>query len=161
MSRYAEQTEVPVERSRAEIERSLTRYGATGFVYGWTDQRALVQFSMRDRAVRFLLPLPDRNADEFTKRTVNQSGARKTRPADEAERVWERACRQRWRALALVIKAKLEAVESGIVTFDEEFLAQIVLPDDSTVGAWAIPQVAEAYQRGIMPPALPALERPA
>ena len=28
MSRYAERTEVPPERSRAEIERTLIRYGA-------------------------------------------------------------------------------------------------------------------------------------
>ena len=42
-------------------------------------------------------------------------------------------CRQRWRALNLAIKAKLEAVESGIVTFDQEFLAHIVGPSGQTV----------------------------
>ena len=35
MRRYAEGTSVPVDRSRAEIERALTRYGATGFGYQW------------------------------------------------------------------------------------------------------------------------------
>ena len=35
MSRYAEQTSVAAERSRAEIEGTLTRYGATAFMYGW------------------------------------------------------------------------------------------------------------------------------
>lgn len=38
------------------------------------------------------------------------------------------------RALALCIKAKLEAVQAGIVTFDEEFLAHFLLPDGKTVG---------------------------
>lgn len=40
--------------------------------------------------------------------------------------------RRRWRALLLGIKAKLEYVQSGIATFDEEFLAHIVI-DDRTV----------------------------
>lgn len=35
MSRYAATTEVTSEKSRAEIERTVSRYGATGFMYGW------------------------------------------------------------------------------------------------------------------------------
>ena len=42
---------------------------------------------------------------------------------------WEQVCRQRWRALLLIIRAKLEAVASGITTLENEFLANIVLPD--------------------------------
>jgi hypothetical protein len=42
--------------------------------------------------------------------------------------------RRRWRSLALAIKAKLEVVASGIATFDEEFMAHLVLPDGTTVG---------------------------
>lgn len=64
--------------------------------------------------------------------------------------------RQRWRALALVIKAKLEAVEAGITEFEEEFLAHIVLPNGGTVGQFMLPQVATAYETGQMPPLLPA-----
>jgi hypothetical protein len=59
--------------------------------------------------------------------------------------------RARWRALLLVIKAKLESVESGIATFEEEFMAQIVLPDDQTVGQWVLPEVARIYETGRMP----------
>ena len=40
----------------------------------------------------------------------------------------EQERRRLWRALLLNIKAKLEAVESGISVFDEEFMAHIVLP---------------------------------
>jgi len=61
-----------------------------------------------------------------------------------------------WRALALVVKAKLEAVEVGISTFDEEFLSNIVLPDNTTVGAHMIPQVERSYLDGSMPLMLPA-----
>ena len=54
-----------------------------------------------------------------------------------------------------MIKAKLEAVESGISTVEAEFLANIVLPDNNTAGDWMIPQIDEAYRTGEMPPMLP------
>jgi hypothetical protein len=63
----------------------------------------------------------------------------------------EQACRQRWRALALAIKAKLEAVEAGITSFEDEFMAHIVLPDGSTFGRWARPQIAKVYEENTMP----------
>jgi len=55
------------------------------------------------------------------------------------------------------VKAKLEAVETGIVSLEEEFLAHVVLPDGSTVGQWAEPQLAELYGRGDMPALLPGM----
>ena len=60
-------------------------------------------------------------------------------------------------ALALVIKAKLEAVAAQISTVEEEFLAHICLPDGSTVGDWAAPQLAIAYERGSMPALMPGV----
>lgn len=65
--------------------------------------------------------------------------------------------RQRWRALALAIKAKLEAVETGIATFEEEFLNYIVLPDGVTVGEFIRPQIETAYATGTMPKMLPGI----
>lgn len=59
--------------------------------------------------------------------------------------------------MALCIKAKLEAVETGISSFEEEFLAYIVLPDGSTVGEWAAPQIEQVYTTGRMPPMMLAL----
>lgn len=150
MGRFAENTTVAAERSRDEIEATLVRYGAGAFMYGWEEQRAVVQFRMADRLIRFDLPMPDRNERRFTHH------ARGARTESAAIAAWEQATRQRWRALALVVKAKLEAVESGITTFEHEFLAHIVLPDGSTVGQWAGPQVAEAYLSGAMPKLLPA-----
>jgi hypothetical protein len=35
MARYAAETTVASDRSRAEIERILERYGASSFMYGW------------------------------------------------------------------------------------------------------------------------------
>ncbi len=92
-------------------------------------------------------------ADEFW---LYYRGSVLYRRADSvAEKNWEQACRQRWRALALVIKAKLEAVSAGISVFEDEFLANIVLPDGQLVGQWLRPQLAVSYEGGRMPPLLP------
>ena len=151
MAKFAADTSVSSERSLMEIKQTVTRYGAQGFAYMETTQAAMVQFDAQGFRVRFVVPLPDRNASEF-----RLTPARRTvRTKDQQLAAWEQAGRQRWRALALVIKAKLEAVESGITEFQSEFLAHIVLPNGQTVGEWAIPQVDRAYETGTMPPLLP------
>jgi hypothetical protein len=149
MPTYAANTDVPADRSRAEIERTLARWGADGFMYGWEQTRAVIQFRANERFIRFIVELPDRS--EFL---LTPSRKQRRSPA-QAESAYDQAVRQRWRALALVIKAKLEAVESGITEFEAEFLAHIVLPDGSTVGDWVRPQVESAYQLGTMPQMLP------
>jgi hypothetical protein len=153
MTRYAESTTVAADRSRAEIERVLARYGASQFMYGWEGTTAIIGFKAHGRLIRFLLPLPDRQAREFTHTPHRQS----RRSQAEIERAYDQAVRQRWRALALVIKAKLEAVASDITTFENEFLAHTLLPNGSTVGDWAAPQLEKAYASGAMPALLPAL----
>jgi len=65
MARCAAQTEVSSDRSRSEIERTLRRYGATAFAYGWEGNRAQVGFKLADRQIRFQLPLPDPDSREF------------------------------------------------------------------------------------------------
>lgn len=146
-SRYAEGTEVSSDRSRAEIERTLTRYGATSFSYGWQQDMAAIQFEKAGRRIRFVLPLPDREAEEFR---LTPTGRERTEPA--AAKEYEQAVRQRWRALALVIKAKLEAVAAGIVTFEDEFLAHTVLPSGRTVADDIAPAVEAAYAAGQVTP---------
>jgi hypothetical protein len=151
MTRFAEKTEVSSTKSRDEIERTLTRYGATGFMYGWSDGKAVIAFAAKNRHIKFTLPMPDPKAREFT-HTPARGNLR-----SDAERAaaYEQGVRQRWRALALVIKAKLEAVAAGITVFEDEFMAHIVLPGGETVGEWMRPQIAIAYDKGNMPPLLP------
>ena len=151
MTRYAENTAVPSDRSRAEIERTLTRYGADQFMYGWGDGNAIIAFRADGRQVKFVLPMPDRNHRDIT-HTPSRGTVRTKVQQDE---VYEQLVRQKWRALSLVIKAKLEAVEAGITVFEDEFLSHILLPNGSTVGDWARPQIAEAYENGTMPKLLP------
>ena len=151
MTKFAASTSVSSEASRNEIERTLRRYGADGFLYGSQDNQALVAFRMQGRSVRFILSMPNRKDRAFT------HSSRGLRPAHVAEEHWEQACRQRWRALALVIKAKLEAVSVGISVFEDEFLANIVLPTGQLVGEWMRPQIEASYQSGGMPLLLPGL----
>jgi len=146
---YAENTSVPAERSRGEIERTLERYGADGFSYGWIDRKATVAFRADGRMVRFDLEMP--TLGDFS---VTDTGRSRSPAQTEKER--DKAVRQRWRALLLVIKAKLEAVESGITSFEAEFLAHILLPDGSTVAETALPGIAKAYETGKMPKLLGA-----
>jgi hypothetical protein len=187
MARYAEGTSVSMERSRAEVERTLMRYGASGFLYAWerrtepyphardcrrcngtridpdqprdlagreprrctafpwnaakTIERELVilGFKMRldgrEREVRLEVPMPHEL----------EAGSRAKADA---------ATRQRWRALVLVLKAKLEAVASGISTLESEFLSGIVLPNGMTIGQAMLPRLSEAVASGrLLPPA--------
>lgn len=157
MARYAAATEVSSDRSRAEIERTLARYGARQFMYGYDQTRAIVGFQINSRQVRFVLPLPDRNEREFTH--TPSRGQKRT--AAQHETAYEQAVKQKWRALNLVIKAKLEAVETGIVTFDAEFLAHLVLPNGRTVADEVVPMVERAYETNDMPALLPEYSRPA
>lgn len=62
MARYAADTSVAADRSRAEIEKTLIRYGADGFGYGWEGDRAVVTFRMGGRMVRFMLSMPSRDS---------------------------------------------------------------------------------------------------
>jgi hypothetical protein len=149
---FATDTTVPVERSKAEIERLLGRHGATRFMSGWDGDTAALGFVLGTRTIQFLLPLPARSDDQFHR---TPTGRRRRNPAD-AGRAWEQACRARWRALLLVIKAKLEAVECGISTVEDEFLAWTVLPGDRrTIGDRLRPMIEESVRSG--KPALLAL----
>ena len=124
MRRYAEGTAVPASRSKAEIERLLERYGASHFMTGWNDANAFVGFKCHNRMVKFVISMPD-------------TGLTEKKYAQEE--------RRRWRSLCLVIKSKLEAVNSEISTFETEFLAHIVTPDGKTVGEHVVPRLDEMY----------------
>lgn len=147
MGKFAENTKVPVIKSRGEIERLLSRHKCSQFMTGVDYERriARVQFKAHDRNIRFEIALPDPAARAYTRDRngwmLSPSGVQKK---------LEQAERQIWRALLLVIKAKLEAVENHIATFEDEFLAHIVLPDSRTVADYIRPAIAQMYETGRM-----------
>ena len=128
MTGYAAETSVPVSRSRDEIERLIGRYGASGFGVLIRPEGACVMFEAHDRTVRFVLTMPDPRDQKFR---LTSHG--RVRGMEAAQRAYEQEIRRLWRCLVLVIKAKLEAVQSGIVTFEDEFLAYTMLPSGKTV----------------------------
>lgn len=148
---YALNTEVSIEKSKAEIERMIMKHGASRFMSGSDNNAAFVAFSIKNKTVRFKLPLPDRLSKQFTHGRRGNSSLSYQRNPDDAYRVWEQACRSRYRALALCIKAKLEAVEQGITTFEAEFLAHFVMPNNQTIGETLIPQLEDACILGKLP----------
>lgn len=151
--KFAADTSVSVERTRAEIERLIIKYGATSTAFFNGPTEAMIAFEASERRILFRLPLPGREEPRFT--TYQRGTTTYQRTAEAAFAQWEQACRQRWRALALVIKAKLEAVESGITTFDQEFYAHIVLPNGISIYDATKAGVALAYSSGQVQPLLP------
>jgi hypothetical protein len=144
MSKYARDTSVSVEKSRMEIEQTVRRYGATGFASGWQGDRASLQFVIANRHIRFIMEFPSPSERRFT----HTKGRYQARTQIAATAAWEQACRQKWRALALLVKAKLEAVDAKISTVEEAFFADIVLPDGKTVYESARDNVRIAYESG-------------
>jgi hypothetical protein len=147
---YAKRTSVSVEKSKAEIEKTLMRYGASQFAYATKPDQAVVLFQINGKRVRFNLPLPEMALFSEGKR------GRKYRQEAVLKR-WEQACREKWRALALVIKAKLEAVDSGITVFEEEFLAHLVTAGGRTVGERILPDLSESLKLSASVPLLPGI----
>jgi len=151
---YASKTDVPVSKSRDEVERTLTRFGATAFGY-MANQHGQVAISFEVKGFRVLMrmQLPDRASFKFDSRM-------NLRSETAIERDWEQACRQRWRSLANGVKAKLALIDDGISTVEREFLADIIVPSTGqTYGDMAIPGIVEVYETHQLPPLVPGSDK--
>jgi len=135
--RHAEEIPVSVEQTRTEIEEFLVKHGATNIRYGCDEQRAVLTFQLRDRHIRFIVPIPQQDAFEFR---LTADRRRRRAPAAQ-QRAWEQGIRTRWRALLLIIQVKLEAAAAGVVTLEDEFLAHTMLPGGKSVSEMVTPRV--------------------
>jgi hypothetical protein len=145
---YAAKTEVPVTRSRDEIERTLTRFGASKFAYFNDPPHVAVAFEIKGLRVMMRMEMPDR--ERFA------TDSRGKRRVDSAiDRDHEQACRQRWRTLANAIKAKLAMVDDGISTVEREFLSDVMLPNGQTIGDRIAPDIRAVVESGDIPPLMP------
>lgn len=129
MGRYAAKTSVPAERTQIEIKQAVMRYGADEFGVMESKARAAIQFRIKGLTVRIDVPLGE---------------------------ISDQDVRQRWRALLLAIRAKLEAVESQISTLETEFMPFVVMPGGLTIGQHLLPRITEVAQGGEIPKMLPA-----
>jgi hypothetical protein len=139
---YASQTTVNADRSRAEIEVLLKKFGASSFGYWSDDDQAMIQFVYRGIRVQFAVPLPNPKDARFMQTEVRKS----KRSIDEALRLYQKEVNRRWRALTLAIKAKLVAVEEGVFTFETEFMPHMITSDGRTIGQRMLPAIARAME---------------
>lgn len=156
MAKFAEGTTVSVEKSKGEIEKLVRAHGADAFMSAADATRAVISFRARGLMIQFVLALPDPRAREFTR---DPRYTWKARPVTAAQQAYDAEVRRLWRALALVIKAKLEAASSGIETFEQAFMAHIVVPGGRTVGEVFLPQLGAMREHGQMPQLMPGPAR--
>lgn len=148
MAEFAKGTTVSAAKSRAEIEDTLTRFGADGFMSGRDGRNVVLAFRARDRQIMFRMTTPDPEDFRTTPTGKRRSDADAQKQADAENR-------RMWRSLALSIKAKLVGVTDGIETFEQAFMAHVVMPDGLTLSDHVTPRIAEAYDSGQMPALLP------
>jgi hypothetical protein len=163
--RFAEGTEVPVTRTRDELERLLATHGATQIRIerDMSDGRACLTFTMSQRMVRLdvrveVNDLPDAMKGTYQQKSDTPNGWNSWSVQRRNE--WLRGKRDQrereaWRRLLLVVKAKLELVAGGDTTIEREFLADILTVDGGTVYELIAARIGEQYSTGNMVPLLP------
>lgn len=134
---YAKGTKVSIEATDQQIKAMLRKAGATAYATFEDDAGAKIAFRLNDLNIRMSLAMPDRWSTQFTK--TSERGL--ARSEATAEKMWEQACRERWRALHLCVKAKLEAIDAGVETFEDAFLAHVQTDTGETVGERLRPQL--------------------
>jgi hypothetical protein len=129
-----ENTSVPVSRSQEGVRTLLQKHGASQFTFGEATVAGKVwvgvEFALNDRSVRMRVPLGKPDDDALA------SKARRSRTKTLGEiraEANEQEARRVWRVLHWSLKARLEAVENGLETFEEAFLAHLVTEDGVTV----------------------------
>ena len=133
MPRYAKNTTVPVARSKQKIEELLESYGIEESFLGRSPRGDGIGFKYNGKVYKMSVPLPKR--DDFN--TENQ---------------YQQAIRQRWRILYMSMKMKFEEIEAGVISFEDQFLAQMSLPDGTTVADFMkLPENRERPEKTKMP----------
>ena len=121
--RYAEGTKVGVDSSRGEITGILTKHGVKRM--GWfgdADSGDELQFELGGGQFRFRIEKP----------TLAEIRRDYPNAYDEQAKL-DAEWRRRWRANVLLLKAKLEFIDSGDTTLDRELLPYRVLADGRTL----------------------------
>lgn len=147
---FAKGTTVSPEKSRAELDSILLKHGASSRGIIAMDDKGvvIVGFVMRGLQYRMEIPMPRKDSPELAKAWVR---ARTNLTKDGwITREWEQACRERWRGIVLLTKAKLELVKLGISTIEKEFMADLVLPNGDTVNKHFGAEIGKALATGKM-----------
>ena len=143
---FAEGTKVPVQRSRDELQRVLERFGVKEFAVATDGTRTRVGFRARGLLCAIEVPALDRG---FVAKRLNRH------PAYVGDDRMAAEDRRRWRALVMVVKAKLEAVATWISTVEGEFMANVVLKSGRLLADELRPRLRELAESPDGPRLLP------
>lgn len=133
MSKYAKNTTVEVSRTKVQVQDLLINYGIDEFFFGTSSRGDGIGFKYKGKVFKHNVPMPSPN-DYRT-----DSG-------------YKQAVRQRWRIFYMSLKMKLEEIQSGGITFEDQFLAMMALPDGTTVGDFMrMPENIARLQKSEMP----------
>jgi hypothetical protein len=120
--RYAEGTKVSVDSSRGEITGILTKHGVQRM--GWSSDPVQDQLVFELEGGTYRLNMVKPTLTEIRRDYPNAY--------DEQAKI-DGEWRRRWRANVLLLKAKLEFIDSGDTTIERELLPYRVLKGGKTV----------------------------
>jgi len=129
---YAKTTKVSVDRSLEEIKKVLRKANVNGIACVERSSIIMIMFEHHSIGVKMFLHFPQPPSDSANKAAV---------------KAYEQICRSKARSLLLCIKAKIEAVESNIETFEQAFLPHIVLKNGDLVGNRVIPALEQFNEK--------------
>src|SRR3990172_2314750 len=122
MARYAEGTKVDVQSSRGEITGILAKHGVERM--GWTSEPTGDSLAFELAGGTYRLTMTKPTAESLRERDGGQyTYAQNVDWGAKAVAEWRRV----WRANVLLLKAKLEFIDSGDTTLDRELLPYRVL----------------------------------
>jgi len=115
------------------VQELLVNYGIDEFFFGTSPRGDGIGFKYEGRVYKHNVPMPDH--DDYA-----------------TDKQYEQAVRQRWRIFYMSLKMKLEEIQSGGTTFEDQFLAIMVLPDGTTVSDFMrLPENVAMLQKSKMP----------
>ena len=134
-------TSVPSSRSQAELEKTLRRYGCTGFGThaDYTAHRVAVNFRVPDTQQKDAPQVPVRLVVDFLavydalygrpmkRRWVNDEYVTEHDPKGYGEKGLEQAERVAWRQLILWVDAACSAAAAGLQPMSEAFFAHTLV----------------------------------
>ena len=100
-----------------ELERLLLGHDVTVFGYERAGDLAIVRFVLNEHKLRLVVKMPDWNDDTY----VYTPSRHEPRSITARRQLYWADVSKTWKAMKNLIAAKLEGVEMGITTFEDEF----------------------------------------
>lgn len=123
-----ETTSVAVEKSQGDIRKLLADFGADQFQFGeGTKPNRWAGVTFRHDSHVVLIRVDLKEPDEkLLKAKADRARTRTLR--DFRNEHWDQEARRIWRVLYWSLKARMVAVEEGVETFEQAFLAHLQNP---------------------------------